>query len=215
MSESTLPPDADPPDLDALAKTLKTWGGELQILVGAYGNFQVRKNSIPLMLEKFWVFSGIISEKNEVPAFAEVYSLLCEQDIPTVRQGGIVIWLLSCDLAEYGTCLAPTATDLAKHMLEGKSKPAGPAKGLEIARKMAGGEATPLVSVKSLTDVFEEVMAVLENPNSKVVLKLVEDCKRLQGRKFSVADLEHGLCKISREERLRGKKEKPESSGER
>jgi len=211
MKESTLSLDSKPLNLDTLAETIKTWGGPVQILVQAYGNFQVKKSRATEMLEKLWECSVAVKEKKGNPTFAEVYNFICEHDIPSVRQGGIVVWLLSCDLSEYGLCLPPTATDLAKHMLEGKSKPAGPAKGLEVAGKIAG-EAVPLGSVETLAAVFEEVIGVFGNPNQKsqVVIDMVNDCEKLQGRKFTVADLEHGLCKIAREESLsgRGKKTK-------
>jgi hypothetical protein len=89
-------------------------------------------------------------------------------------------------------------------MLGKKSKPSGPTKGLEVAGRMAGEEA-PLDSVEGLAEVFEEVMAVLAEPNEELheVATLMNDCKRLQGREFTVADLEHGLCKMAREDSLR------------
>lgn len=205
MTESMLPLNSKTPDPDALPEIIVTQGGPLQILVQAYGNFQVRKIRVLEILKKFWLFAAVIKEKNKAPSFSDVHRMICEHDIPAVRQGGIVSWLLSRDLAEFGICSAPTSTDLAKHMLQGKSKPAGPTKGLEVAEKMAG-EKAPLDCIKSLAQVFQEVMGVFGDSaqNLQVVSDLVADCERLQGRRFSVADLEHGFCKIARADSLMG-----------
>jgi hypothetical protein len=206
MMASLLPPNSNSPNLVALSKLLSTWGGPQKILVQAYGNFQVQKVMIPQMLQKLWEFSVAIREfeMRNAPSFAQAYSLLVAQSIPSLPQCGIVVWLICCDLAEYGLCHDPTATDLAKHMLGKKSKPSGPTKGLEVVGRMAGEE-PPLDSVEGLAEVFEEVMAVLAEPDEELheAVTLMDDCEILQDRKLSIADLEHGLCKMAREDRLR------------
>jgi len=206
MAASLLTSSPSHPDLVALSELINTWGGPQRILVQAYGNFQVQKAKISEMLQKLWEFSRAIQGIEKTPTFSRVYDLLVAQTISSLPQGGIVVWLICCDFAEYALCDHPKATELAKHILGKKSKPSGPTKGLEVAGRMFGMEG-PLDSVESLAVVLEEVMAVLSEPDRygklNDLLALVDDCQRLQGRKFTVVDLEHGLCKMAREDSLR------------
>lgn len=45
------------------------------------------------------------------------------------------------------------------------------------------------------------VFGVMQNPplNTQTIRKVASDCKAIQGRELSVVDLEHALCKISRQ----------------
>jgi hypothetical protein len=206
LSQSSLPISTAAPDFVALEKLVNAWSSSAQkVGVPAYGNFQFIKKEVSGMLEKLWDFSKSLAEMKAPPKFAEVYEMICERDISCVRRGGIVTWLLLCDLAEYSVMFAPTGKDLAEHML-GKGGPSGPGKGLLLVGERAG-VAVPASSVV-LAGVFERVLGVLQTSDEslKEIKLLVRDCERLQGRILTIMDIEHGLCKLAREDKIRAGK---------
>ncbi|KAF4630702.1 hypothetical protein G7Y89_g7437 [Cudoniella acicularis] len=204
LSELSIDLDSKPPEFDTIKETICKRGGQVNILISAYGSFQIGKSKVPNMLEKFWELSIALEVEKQPCTFAEIYDSLWNKNIPSLPQGGLLVWLIACDLAEFGVCLAPNGEDLAKHMLEAGGKAAGPTKGLKFVGKTSKAD-VPSESVEDLASVFDCVMEVFSYPDEELeeIAALTSACESLQGRKFSVADLEHGLCKIAREDTMR------------
>ncbi|KAH6665646.1 hypothetical protein B0J14DRAFT_643465 [Halenospora varia] len=198
-------------DFEAINTMIQTFGapGTTKILLPAYGQLSIIKAKVPSMLSKLWSFaqelSSSLSPKSPLLSFAEVQKRLLEKEIPTIGANGLLVWVLICDLSEYGLCSPPTPKDLAVHIIPPNPKkkgPSGPTKGLQLVAERNDVTA-PLGSIEELALVFEEVMKAWEQMESKEIKELVARCEELQGRVLNMADLEHGLCKIAREEDLR------------
>lgn len=191
------------PDMHKLTTTIQGWGkGEHKLSLPAYGQFQIVKEKIPVMLSSFWDLSQEISSslapKAAPPTFAVLYERLLSKKIPTVPRHGLMAWLLTSDFSEYGLCHPPTIRDLVDHIT--KSGASGPKGALKIA---AGETAQSAPSTpEEVADVLSRVFGVIQNPTSQTptIHQMAGDCKEIQGRALTVVDLEHALCKISRQE---------------
>jgi hypothetical protein len=91
-------------------------------------------------------------------------------------------------------------------------KPSGPTKALEYVAKYVGG--TKPKDALAFTEVFRKVFATFNNPseNNPTIYQLVRECEDIQGRVLNIADIEHALCKISRQIKFSGKPKVPESN---
>jgi len=209
------------PDLDFIAATIDTWGkGTTKLAVPVYGNYQIVKAKLPIMLQLLWEFAQTLhndyTTQSTAITFAEVYQNFVGKKIPSLPHGGVVTWVLISDFVEYGICAAPTEQDLAEHIMPtskssrpSASSPSGPIGGLKHAAEISGEE-MPKDSA-ALAEVLRKLMAVLDNPPTKMptITKLVRDCEEIQGRKISIVDIEHALCKISRQlSRIKGRESK-------
>jgi hypothetical protein len=194
------------PDLTSIAAVICTWGGAVNIALPAYGNFQVVKRKVPDMLSLLWEFSQIfaaeITTRVSPYTFAELHETLCKKAVPSIPRGGIVTWLLISDFSEYGICLPPTEEDLAQHIIPSKrsgGSPSGPSAALKHVAEQCKGHVPK--DADALARVIRNVLKVFNNPPEQLltVRKLVCDCEEIQGRKLGVVDVEHALCKISRQ----------------
>ncbi|KAH8773030.1 hypothetical protein BGZ57DRAFT_855320 [Hyaloscypha finlandica] len=203
-------PQSTPPNFNSLATTITAWGGPSNIALPVYGNFQVVKSKIPTMLTLLWEFSQALhndytTRKTAGAAltFASVYKSLADKRIPSLPSGGIIPWVLVSDYVEYGICLSPTAQDLAEHIMpsskSSKGSPSGPTAGLKHAADISKEEMPK--DAAALAGVLRKIMQVLMEPGKemKTVMKLVGACEEVQGRRVSVVDVEHALCKVSRQ----------------
>jgi len=199
------------PDLDSIAATISTWGnGPTKLAVPVYGNFLVIKAKLPVMLSLLWEFAETLhndyATQSTHIAFAEVYQSLIDKKVPSLPHGGVVTWVMVSDFVEYGICAAPTEQDLAEHMMPSSkssrrttSSPSGPTGGIKHAAESSGEEMPK--DTAALAEVLRKLKAVLDNPPKKMptIAKLVKDCEEIQGRKLSIVDIEHALCKVSRQ----------------
>jgi hypothetical protein len=194
------------PDLSSIATVICAWGGAVNVALPAYGNFQVVKGKVPNMLSLLWEFSQILAAEITIRVspytFAELHGTLCKKAVPSIPRGGIVTWLLISDFSEYGICLPPTEEDLAQHIIPSKrshGSPSGPSAALKYVAEQCK-EHVPK-DADALTRVIRNVLKVFDNPPEQLltVRKLVCDCEEVQGRKLGVVDVEHALCKISRQ----------------
>ena len=53
---------------------------------------------------------------NGLPSFQSTPSFIGKIDIPYIRPGGLIHWLLVCDLVEFGFCLPPMGLDLVQKL---------------------------------------------------------------------------------------------------
>ncbi len=109
---------SDRPDFKRIETTIQAQGkGTAKISRPVYGQLQIARASISTMLEKFWVFAEkVIKEDGSACTFEEVYTLICNTDIPTVPKYGLLAWLIASDLTEWKICEEPTIETLAEHM---------------------------------------------------------------------------------------------------
>jgi hypothetical protein len=93
--------------------------------------------------------------------------------------------------------------DLAEHIMPPAKgchgSPSGPTKALEYVAEHAG-EKRPKDAL-ALTEVLRKVLAAFNSPGKHIptIQQLVHDCEEIQGRALNIADIEHALCKISRQ----------------
>lgn len=114
------------PGFDTLLGIIGDWTGSTgkQISLSVYGRFQIIISKAPSMLSLLWSFSKAVNllshssaSPSALPTFASVYSLLAEYKVPSLPHGGLLLWLITSDLAEYGLCAMPKVDDLVDHML--------------------------------------------------------------------------------------------------
>ena len=206
------------PDFKALLLILRGWTGPTGsgISLSAYGQFQVIFAKIPLMLERLWSFSVDLamlwhstaySTPKIPPSFTSIYEMLYKKEIPSLPRGGLVVWLIACDMAEYGICTMPTINDYIEHLLS-KPKVSGPSNAINAIAAHVGADPpddieleTMLKTVwKAIEDGTKEWPAKEKfrgGPN--VLQEIVKECGVVQKRPLQVMDLEHALCKISRQ----------------
>ncbi|KAE9365350.1 hypothetical protein N431DRAFT_518537 [Stipitochalara longipes BDJ] len=206
IKASTLARDT-PPDLDSIAAIITTWGGDVNIALPVYGNFQVIKAKIPIMLALLWEFAETLHNDYSTRAtaihFTEVYQSLAEKKVPSLPYGGVVTWVLVSDFVEYGICAAPTEQDLAEHIMptsnSSRGSPSGPTGGIKYVAEISGADMPK--DAAALAEILHKLMAVFNNPPKKMVAitKLVRDCEEIQGRKINIVDVEHALCKVARQ----------------
>jgi len=190
------------PGLEQLASTIQHWGnGALKLPVPAYGQLQIIKAKIPIMLSSLWDLSEEISSiarsKSTPPTFAALHERVLNKRIPSIPPHGLIAWLLTSDFFEYGLCQPPSVRDLAEHIM--KSGTSGPTVALKIVADETD-QAAP-ATTEGLEHVLTRVFAVFEDPteHTPTIQQVVADCKSVQGRSLTVVDMEHALCKISRQ----------------
>ncbi len=203
IRDLTLEQDA-PLDLESIIATITTWGGNSNIAMPVYGNFQIIKSKVPHLL---WEFSQALSEDCNILGtaltFAEVYKGLADKKVPSLPPGGIIIWLLISDCVEYGIYFAPTEEDLAEHIIPTAKGsygcPSGPTAALKYAAEMAEEEMPK--DAAALTTALRKIFEVINNPTEArpTIQEIVRGCKEIQGRKVAVVDIEHALCKVARQ----------------
>ncbi|KAH6720512.1 hypothetical protein BKA61DRAFT_570172 [Leptodontidium sp. MPI-SDFR-AT-0119] len=190
------------PDLEKLHSIIQQWGnGPLKLSVPAYGQLQIIKAKIPTMLSSFWELSQEISSsqkpKSAPPTFATLHERLLSKKIPSIPRHGLIAWLLTSDFYGFGVCQPPTIQDLAHHMTN--SGASGPKGAIKIVAEETGQHAPE--NAEELAKVLGTVFGLLQNPprSSPTIMNVVTECKAIQGRELAVVDLEHALCKISRQ----------------
>ncbi|KAH7326989.1 hypothetical protein BKA65DRAFT_554552 [Rhexocercosporidium sp. MPI-PUGE-AT-0058] len=193
----------DKPDLEKLHSIIQKWGnGPLKLSVPAYGQLQIIKAKIPIMLSSFWELSKEIfaSQKPQStpPSFATLHERLLSRKISSIPRHGLIAWLLTSDFFEYGLCQPPTIQDLAEHITS--SGTSGPKGAMKIVAEKTGQPAPE--TADELAKVLGNVFGLLQNPPQKspTIMKVVAGCEKVQGRELAVVDLEHALCKISRQD---------------
>ncbi|KAG4440128.1 hypothetical protein IFR05_004386 [Cadophora sp. M221] len=201
LQEITIKEDKKP-DLLKLCYIIQQWGnGPLKLSVPAYGQLQIIKAKIPTMLSMFWDLSHEISSthkpKTTPPTFAALHERLLSKKISSIPRHGLIAWLLTSDFFEYGFCQTPTIQDIANHMTN--SGASGPKGAMKIVSEETGQPAPE--NAEELAKVLGTVFELLQNPpqRSLTIKNVVTECKVIQGRELSVVDLEHALCKISRQ----------------
>lgn len=176
-----------------------------------YGQLQIVRGHVSNMLKKFWGFALDVREKDgSTPSFEDVYDLLCDADIPTVRRYGLLAWLITSDLSEWKICKEPTIGLLTDHLGVSayqssvkRGGPTGPNKALkrvaEDYKKALENDGANLVE-PDLGAGLVKVWRLMEHPPSIAswLEDVAEECRMAQGRPLSVADMEHILCKIER-----------------
>ncbi len=90
-------------------------------------------------------------------------------------------------------------------------KNSGPFKAFKMVGFLLGEEGVPEMTINASTQVIEQIMIVfnsahveLERAQNEIMgldglQKLIKDCEGVLGRQLGVVDIEHALCKISRE----------------
>jgi hypothetical protein len=206
IKDLTLEQDVSP-DLESIVASITTWGGNANIAMPVYGNFQIIKSKVPQMLHLLWEFSQALSEDyntlGTALTFAEVYKRLADKKVPSLPLGGIIIWLLISDFVEYGICFAPTEKDLAEHIIPTAKgsfgSPSGPTAALKYAAEMAEEEMPK--DAAALANVLRKIFDVINSPTEAMptIQEIVRGCEEIQGRKVTVVDIEHALCKVARQ----------------
>ncbi|KAH8596234.1 hypothetical protein B0O99DRAFT_686277 [Bisporella sp. PMI_857] len=185
-------------DGSALTALIESWVHSEKLGNHTYGNLMIPKASIAEIVTKLLNLGNEISNiyrTGGVQTFRFVLNLIIERKIPIIPKGGLMAWLLACDIFEFGACYAPTVKDLDDHLYS--SKATGPKAAIQYIKEWVGLGNKKTVSY---TTSFTNVLQMLQNPLPGMVTlnKLVYDCERIQGRKLNAVDLEHALCKISR-----------------
>jgi hypothetical protein len=152
--------------------------------------------SLPLLLR--------ILSTDPIPSFAAVRDAVAALQIPYTPLHGLVTWLLVCDLSEFGFCHPPTSQDLAEKIgvptvdnTSGGSGGAGPGTAFAVIAKERDTE-IPLSSI-------EQVGEMLERVGKAFVEAYGHEWTNIMGRSFNMADMEHALCKITREWKGQGR----------
>jgi len=190
-------------DIEEARSIMESWvtGGKMSHLsMWVYSSFKTEKAKFKEMITKFLAFSQALASqlqqyKGNAISFNDIYyHILPSYEIPAVRRGGLIGWLICSDFSEYGVCSVPEVGDLATHMKLSKSS--GPLKAMSQVRKWTEGEGGYVSDENALM----RVMEVFDAPPDGMVefKKLLRECETAQGRKLNVIDLEHGLCKIGR-----------------
>jgi len=116
-----------------------------------------------------------------------------------MRPGGLIHWLLLCDLVEFGFCLPPMGFDLVQKLggvpiqCSVKAKGGnGAIQAFEQIQEEKGIQMTYSTS-EALGESLDWIVQWLNE-------KLAVEVNQWMGRSLTVADIEHMLCKISREE---------------
>lgn len=196
---------------------IKGWVGPkgMRILISAYGNFQVEIAKAPQMIALLQSFSlevallahpsASFSSKPSLPTFSSIYELLAAKKIPSLPHGGLLVWLITCDLAEYGLCELPNVENLITHML-GKGTPEGPNGAVNTIAVYVGAHRPDDMDLEVI---LKNVWKIIENETKEykddwsgeptVIREILKECEVAQKRRISVMDLEHALCKISRQ----------------
>ncbi len=101
------------------------------------------------------------------------------------------------------------AEDLAEQILGMKNS--GPFKAFKIIGFLAGQEDVPKITIDGYTQVIKQIMLVFESArvglaeagneikNLDCLQLLIKDCEEAIHRQLGIVDIEHALCKISRE----------------
>ncbi|KAI9049230.1 hypothetical protein LZ554_007077 [Drepanopeziza brunnea f. sp. 'monogermtubi'] len=206
-------------NLDSLASTIKAWASVAHIAVPAYGNLQIRKDFVKDMLEKLMAFSEKVSVVSlthpYLVAFAQMQDDLTDRHIHAIPEHGLISWVLVSDLFEFGLCLPPTPEDLVRHITNTN------ARGAKNAVKVIAeqGAAGPPKNPDEIVHALREIMAVFNNPPAGSWVKiLVDSCALWQERPLNIIDIEHVLCKLSRQASRaklgKGKKSEVKDAGE-
>jgi hypothetical protein len=177
--------------------------------VPGYAQFRINPPSRQLeVFSKVWMalpnFLRILRTAT-TPTFASVRDLFQVMEIPYLPPSGLVTWLIICDLSEYGLCQPPTSRDLADKIGDlaaedgrhgaGGSGPSG-------AFAVIAKERSVSIPYRSSTEVKES----LERVEQAFQATYGAAWKEIMGREFNMADMEHALCKITREWKGQGKR---------
>lgn len=86
--------------------------------LGAYGQYSIPRKHFKGILAGLKTFSEKLREatENGRPKFGHIYKIFADLGITYLPGGGIIAWLLNCDLAEYGIIQEPTVNDLTIHL---------------------------------------------------------------------------------------------------
>ena len=181
-------------------------------VIGAYGNFRIPVEKRQVVLNGLYGLSQDMSQRliSTNMAFTEVLDSIGTHDVLFLQQGGLLSWLVVCDLAEWSLCASPTVKDLAHKIgnppfVKGKKARGG------------GGILDAFFVVQEACELefpfntSEELQAMLVQVFDALRHAVGNDSGEIQNRDLSMADMEHMLCKLSRAskigERKSGKQE--------
>lgn len=166
----------------------------------AYGQFCVPKKLRTEMLRKMEIVAGeldtAMSRSLKVLTFEEVRVILASADIPRIAPHGLIPWLYTSDLFEYGLVASPTVSDLADKII-GKAGGGGLVGALLTVTEGTGLKG-PTVNAANKREIERLLASLLANLKQRLDVMSIQ----LQDREFSVVDLEHMLCKVSREGKI-------------
>ncbi|KAG9245072.1 hypothetical protein BJ878DRAFT_541635 [Calycina marina] len=144
------------------------------------------------------VIDALVAQQSLL-SFKALQDIFVQANIIYLPSTGLVLWLILCDLAEFGFCTQPTIEDLVTKLgsppyvkkKKGKGG-SGPVKGLFVVEQSSkGGHKIPYSTTQGVRNGLSQVFEALK-------FHLDPMSQELQGRDFTVADLEHVLCKIAR-----------------
>ncbi|KAI9839104.1 MAG: hypothetical protein M1837_002243 [Sclerophora amabilis] len=179
-------------DVDAMTATLEahlqSWGNS-----GIYGMLVIPTSRVVEVARRAWEEGGAAwatwwAEHGATGSFAELQAMWGRLQLPYLNAGGLLIWLVGCDLADLQLGQPPTALDLARKIYSGGGS--GPRQAVErIAYKVdrAWAHKPPTVLAERLT---------------RVLGRLNEVEPETGGAPLHMGDVEHLLCKLTREAKL-------------
>jgi len=168
-------------------------------VIGAYGNFRIPVEKRQVVLEGLHNLSQALSLRliSNHMRFNEALETIGTCNVLFLPQDGLLAWLVGCDLTEWNLCAPPTVEDLADKIgvppfTKGKKARGGA--GTRGALFVVQETCKLDFPFKTSTDLQIMLTQVLDALNYTVG----DECRELQNRELSMADMEHMLCKISR-----------------
>ena len=166
-------------------------------MVQAYGQSARSAEALPDWLKESWELAGRLTAKfttnPQAPPFAKFKDILVQEAnaraIPYISTASLMTWLICCDLSEWDMIQPPTADDLADRLINGGGR--GPSLAFEqmaVERQVE--------KIQWMRQPIQRLLAIVTPALAKVY---DEPCRRIQGRGFNHADVEHLLCKVTRE----------------
>ena len=188
--------------LGVLSEVDKSSGKPITV-ISAYGNFRIPVDKRQAVLNGLNRLSQILSQKlmTTEMAFSDVLDAIKSQNVLFLPRDGLLSWLIVCDLAEWNLCAPPTVMELSDKI----GQPP-----FEQGKKAKGGAGTreALIVVREACKLefpfktSEEFQTMLSQVFDALKHEVGDECKQLQGRDLTMADMEHMLCKISRLSKL-------------
>ena len=172
--------------------------------IQAYGDMRIRED---LWLSTLQKIHSLVPEfvcwrqqrSGGTPSFEATSAYIERLDIPYFHPGGLIHWLFICDIAEYKFCLPPTGLDLVRKLGGVPLRYSAKAKGGSGAIQ-AFEQIQQEVNMTMTYKTSEELVDALDTIARYLNENMIEEVEQWVGRLLTIADMEHMLCKISREE---------------
>ena len=167
-----------------------------------YSQFRITPASRQLQVfTRIWASIPELSRflrSESLPSFDTVRDAIQALKIPFLPHNGLVTWLVTCDLFEYGLCQPPTTRDLALKIgrlsMEESTQTSGgsgPGAAFEVVARERGLE-IPYQSQAALEEGLDRLHRAFLSVHGMT-------WREITGREFNMVDMEHALCKITRE----------------